>query len=92
MQLVGATRFFIQGPFVLRSVALGALSGLIASAMLWLLIRYGNTRVEELRLLENKDRLLILLASLLTMGIFVAAVSTWRAVNKYLKLSLDELY
>jgi cell division transport system permease protein len=60
--------------------------------MLWSLIRYGNTRVEELRLLENPDRLLILLASLLALGIFVAAVSTWRAVNKYLKLSLDELY
>jgi cell division transport system permease protein len=92
MQLVGATRMFIQGPFILRSMALGALSGVIASGMLWGLIRYGNTRVEELRLLENQDRLLILLASLLAMGIFVAAVSTWRAVSKYLKLSLDELY
>ena len=92
MQLVGATRMFIQGPFIFRSAALGALGGLVASAMLWGLIRYGNRRVEELRMLENQDRLLILLASLLAMGIFVAAVSTWRAVNKYLKLSLDDLY
>lgn len=92
MQLVGATRLFIQGPFILRSIALGALAGVLASAMLWALIRYGNTRVEELRLLENQDRLLTLLASLLGVGIFVAAVSTWRAVNKYLKLSLDDLY
>lgn len=92
MQLVGATRFFIQGPFIFRSIALGALSGLIASGLLYALIRYGNTRIEELQLLENRDRQLILLASLLGMGIFVAAVSTWRAVNKYLKLSLDDLY
>lgn len=92
MQLVGATRFFIQGPFIFRSAALGALSGLIASGMLYALIRYGNTRIEELKLLENPDRQMILLASLLGVGIFVAAVSTWRAVNKYLKLSLDDLY
>jgi len=92
MQLVGATRFFIQGPFIFRSAALGALSGLIASGMLYALIRYGNTRIEELKLLENQDRQMILLASLLGVGIFVAAVSTWRAVNKYLKLSLDDLY
>ncbi len=92
MQLVGATRLFIQGPFVIRSAGLGALAGLIASGMLWALIRYGDNRVEELRLLQNQDRLLILLACLFGLGIFVAAVSTWRAVNKYLKLSLDELY
>jgi cell division transport system permease protein len=92
MQLVGATRLFIQGPFILRSMALGALSGVIASGMLWALIYYGNRRVEELKLLENQDRLLVLLASLLALGIFVAALSTWRAVSKYLKLSLDELY
>ena len=92
MQLVGATRMFIQGPFILRSMALGALSGIIAAGLLWGLIRYGNSKVEELRLLENQDRLLILLASLLALGIFVAAVSTWRAVSKYLRLSLDELF
>ena len=92
MQLVGATRLFIQGPFILRSMALGALAGIIASGMLWALIYYGNRRVEELRLLENQDRLLALLASLLALGIFVAAVSTWRAVSKYLRLSLDELF
>ena len=39
-----------------------------------------------------KKRILTLLASLLALGIFVAALSTWHAVRKYLKLSLDELY
>ena len=92
MQLVGATRTFIQMPFILRSMLLGALAALLASGMLWGLIRYGNAKVEELNLLENQSRLLVLLASLLGLGIFVATVSTWRAVRRYLKLSLDELY
>ena len=71
---------------------LGAISGVVASIMLWGLIRYGDTRVEELKLLQNQDRLFILLASLMALGIFVAAISTWRAVSKYLRLSLDDLY
>lgn len=92
MQLVGATRTFIQMPFILRSMLLGLIAALLASGMLWGLIRYGHSRIEELRMLQNESRLLILLASLLALGIFVAAVSTWRAVRRYLKLSLDELY
>ena len=92
MQLVGATRSFIQGPFILRAILLGTIAGIIAGALLWLLIRYGHSRIEDLQLLQNEKRILILLASLLALGIFVAAISTWRAVSKYLKLSLDELY
>ena len=92
MQLVGATRTFIQGPFILRAALHGMISGLVASGLLWGILRYGDSKVEELRLIENKDRVLILLACLLALGIFVAVVSTWRAVRRYLKLSLDELY
>lgn len=92
MQLVGATRTFIQGPFILRAMLHGTIAGLIANGMLWGIVRYGHSRIEDLQLVENKDRLLILLACLLGTGIFVAVVSTWRAVHKYLKLSLDELY
>lgn len=92
MQLVGATRTFIQGPFILRAMLHGALAGLISCGMLWGVIELGHRKIEELQLIENQERILILLASLLALGIFVAVISTWRAVQKYLKLSLDELY
>ena len=92
MQLVGATRTFIQGPFILRAALHGTFSGLMASGLLWVIIEYGHRKIEDLQLIENRERILILLASLLALGIFVAVISTWRAVHKYLKLSLDELY
>lgn len=92
MQLVGATKAFIQGPFILRAMLHGALAGLISGGMLWGIIQFGHRRIEELQMIENQERVLILLASLLALGIFVAVVSTWRAVQKYMKLSLDELY
>ncbi|MBS1976918.1 MAG: ABC transporter permease [Bacteroidetes bacterium] len=92
MQLVGAKRNFIQWPFILRALLHGCLSGLLASALLWTLVTLGHRRIEELQLIENQERIFILLASLTALGIFVAAISTWRAVQKYLRLSLDELY
>jgi cell division transport system permease protein len=45
-----------------------------------------------LKLLQNNELLIKLIVSLLLLGIIVAVVSSYRAVNKYLKLSLDELY
>jgi cell division transport system permease protein len=92
MQLVGATRALIKWPFIYRAALHGGLAGMVAAGLLWGVIQYGHRRVEELNLLENQDRLLTLLGSLLALGIFVAVISTWRAVQKYLKLSLDELY
>lgn len=92
MQLVGAKRWFIQGPFLWRASLHGLLSGIIASAFLAGLLSFATKRIVELKLIQNNDRLLLLMASLLLIGILVAVISSYRAVNKYLKLSLDELY
>ncbi|MBS1508612.1 MAG: ABC transporter permease [Bacteroidetes bacterium] len=92
MQLVGAKRWFIQGPFLWRASLHGLLSGILASLFLAGLLSFATDRIEELKLIQNNDRLLLLMASLLILGIIVAVVSSYRAVSKYLKLSLDELY
>jgi cell division transport system permease protein len=92
MQLVGAKKWFIQKPFLFRASMHGLLSGILASGLLVGLISYATKRVEELKLLQNNELLIKLIGSLLLLGMIVAVVSSYRAVNKYLKLSLDELY
>ncbi|MBS1490643.1 MAG: ABC transporter permease [Bacteroidetes bacterium] len=92
MQLVGAKKWFIQKPFLFRATLHGIFSGMLASAMLLGLIALATRHVEELKLIQNNDRLILLMASLLLLGMVVALISSYRAVNKYLKLSLDELY
>ena len=92
MQLVGAKRWFIQRPFLYRASLHGLLAGVIASGLLVGLVSFANKRIEDLSLIQNSDRITFLLGCLLILGIFVATASTFRAVSKYLRLSLDELY
>ena len=92
MQLVGATAGFIRGPFLKRSVWYGLLAGTFASLMLFFLMTYANTRIEDLSQLQDIQSLAILFGSIILLGMMVGFLSTYRAVRKYLKLSLDELY
>lgn len=92
MQLVGATRSFIQRPFLIRSSLYGFVGGLVSSGLLMGMLAYANRRIPELEAIQNTERILIVLGSLVALGIFVALLSTYSAVSKYLKLSLDELY
>ena len=92
MQLVGAKRWFIQWPFLIRACLHGLLAGLLASTMLIAVLSFANKRIEDLSLIQNTNRIALLFGALTLLGILVAFASTFRAVRKYLKLSLDELY
>ena len=92
MQLVGAKRWFIQWPFLIRACLHGFIAGLLASGLLTTVISFANRRIEDLSLIQNTNRIALLLGSLTLLGILVAFASTYRVVRKYLKLSLDELY
>lgn len=92
MQLVGARKWFIQRPFLLRALAYGFLSGILASAGIWLMVNYANRNIEDLALIQNKERMLTLSICLVMVGMIVAITSSYFAIRKYLKMSLDELY
>jgi cell division transport system permease protein len=92
MQLVGATKGFIQRPFLIHAILQGLLSGIIAALLLGLLIHYAYSEVQDLSKLQETENIIIILGSLLVLGIIIGLLSSYRAVNKYLKMSLDELY
>jgi len=92
MQLVGAKASFIIAPFVKRAGLQGLLAGVIAIALLFGLLTYANSVIEELRQLQSTNELLLLFGFILMLGLIIGMASTFRAVKKYLKMSLDELY
>lgn len=92
MQLVGAKGGFIISPFVKRAGWHGILAGIIASALLFGLLTYANSVIEELKQLQSLNEILMLFGFILVLGLLIGMTSTYRAVKKYLKMSLDELY
>ncbi|HEX8349235.1 MAG TPA: ABC transporter permease, partial [Hymenobacter sp.] len=92
MQLVGATSFFIQRPFLRRATWQGFVSGLLASLTLLALVQYAYLEVDELRVLRDERLMGILLIALVVLGCGIGFLSSYRAVRKYLGLSLDDLY
>ncbi len=92
MQLVGATSYFIQRPFLNRAAWQGIISGLVASALLFGLMQYAYYEINELRLLRDQEQIIILMIALMVIGCVIGFLSSYRAVRKYLGMSLDELY
>ena len=89
---MGATGYFIQRPFLNRAAWQGVMSGIIASLLLFALMQYAYTQIEELQLLRDDEQTYILMGALLVIGCIIGFLSSYRAVRKYLRLSLDELY
>lgn len=92
MQLVGATRFFIRGPFLRRAAWQGFASGGLAALALVALLQYAYLEVVPLRQLRDDVLIGALLLAVVGLGVVIGFFSAYWAVNKYLKGSLDDLY
>lgn len=92
MQLVGATSSFIQRPFLYRSMMYGLFAGILACGIIYGFTSYMNSIIEGLEELQDFNGFLVLFSLILVMGIIVGYFSSLRAIRKYLKMSLDELY
>ncbi len=89
MQLVGATPGFIRKPFIIKSVFFGALGSLIAILMMIIVVYFLQNTLEGIILIRDKW---LIFALMLILGIFISGISTYFAVNRFLKMNTNELY
>jgi cell division transport system permease protein len=92
MQLVGATRIFIRKPFILRGAVLGLCSSIFACCLLIGVLYTVNTHLIDLSQITNPLYIAALMVVILIVGILISALSSYFAVNRYLRLKLDELF
>lgn len=92
MQLVGATSAFIRKPFLVQSVGMGMLSGMIGMALLTGLFYALNNVLDSIEIQYDLLSFVFLFGALLGIGIIITSISTWFALNKYLRMKLDDLY
>ncbi|MFC2112144.1 cell division protein FtsX [Bacteroidota bacterium] len=92
MQLVGATRGFIRKPFLMRSAGHGIYAAIIAILLLVGVIYLIQQEFMEVINFEDVDILGVLFLLVIILGIVLNWISTYFAINKYLRMKSDDLY
>lgn len=92
MKLVGATRSFIRGPFLVQSAFQGLFASFIAIIVLLGLMFVMRSEFEQLFEIFRMDLLLIVLGIVVAAGLTICMISTFFVVNKLISLKKDELY
>jgi cell division transport system permease protein len=92
MQLVGAKGSFIRRPFIVQAIIQGVLSAIFGLFLLVLVFYTSNNIFDTFEISFSRDSFMVLAGTMLTLGIFMTVMSTWFALNKYLRMSIDDLY
>lgn len=92
MNLVGATKSFIRGPFLVKAVFQGLFSALLAIAMLTGAMFALKNSFPQLFEIFSLNTLLVVMGIVVASGIFICVVSTYFVVGKLVTLGKDELY
>ncbi|CAH0995205.1 Cell division protein FtsX [Emticicia aquatica] len=92
MQLVGATDWFIQKPFIGRGLFQGFISGVIATGLLLIVEQIAIREIEDLVILQDFKKLGILCGFIILLGIIIGSLSTFQSMYRYLRTDLEDLY
>lgn len=93
MQLIGASKWYIRGPFLVEASIYGAIAGVFASLFFYLLVlgqapKLGSY-VEEIRPAVEKFQSIVwlLVPATLLIGIAIGSFSAYLAIRKHLRFS-----
>ena len=92
MQLVGATAGFIRAPFIRYNLVSGLIASLLAIMLLTGSLYYLQHELDGFIQLLDMRSLLIVDGAMLVLGLLLSTIATVFAVNKYLRMKVDQLY
>ena len=92
MQLVGATKWFIQKPFLIKYLKIGLASSSLSIILLYLIFQKIQSEIPELNLLQEKFSIILILTIVFSFGLSITLISTFFATKRFLNLKSDEIY
>lgn len=92
MQLVGATKRFIQKPFIMTSIISTIIACFIGSFLLILTVFMLLNKIPELVNFISYTQLIYVLLISSGVNLGISILSTWICVRRYLNLKTDDLY
>lgn len=92
MRLVGATPAFIHRPFIRYNIVSGLIAGVLAIMMLMGTLYYLEGELAGLEQILRGEGLLIVYGAVLVLGIVLAVLAAWFAVNRYMYMAVGKMY
>ena len=92
MSLVGATKWFILKPFLTRSALQGAISGIVASALLFSALLGIDHTLPQLGIMGQVELAALISAAMVAAGVAIAMLFTIIAVNKFVNMRSNNIY
>ncbi|MCQ2271414.1 MAG: permease-like cell division protein FtsX [Bacteroidales bacterium] len=92
MLLVGATRSFIRGPFILKGLSQGVWGGAIAVILLGLALYQGQLVLPDFVDFSQILYIAIILASVFVFSILFTIIVSVISVNRYIRIKDERLY
>ncbi|GAB3515157.1 cell division protein FtsX [Emticicia fontis] len=92
MQLVGATDWFIQKPFIGRGIWQGFVSGVIAIGLFLGVQQIAVNKIEDLVILQDYIKIAFLCGGVVLLGVLISVLSTFQSMHRYLRTPLEDLY
>lgn len=92
MQMVGASNNYIRLPFLRRSIILGAVGAVLANIILLGMVYGYKKELAGIITPDDIKMVMIIAAIVFLLGFLISVVSTWLALNKFLRLKFDELF
>ena len=92
MQLVGARKRFIRGPFIRTYMFLGIISALIACLAVWTLVVNTQNYLPGIDLLMNPQTLVVSFLGVFLLSMLISSISALWATQRYLNLKTQSLY
>ena len=92
MKLVGATPWFIRKPYINKSMLNGFIAALLSIAYLSALLYYIQYQFDIALNTQQWISFAIVAAALVVIGVILAALLSFFAVGRYLKMTTDKMY
>ena len=92
MKLIGASRWFIRKPFLISAIIQGIISASLSGIMLVSVVLYLKKEFPDIKFFYETYTIFFLIIGLYVIGIIITTISTYFALNRYLKAKLDKLY
>lgn len=92
MKLVGATKWFIQRPFIWRGVKQGIIAATIATIMFIGLIAGLHEGLPDIAFLRNNIYIAIIVGGMYGLGVIISLLFTSIAVSKFIRMHSNDMH